>query len=122
MTFVGRFLCPSTFFTGAVDAAAAEVSTGFAEGFAEFGAGADSRPGSFPDTFPETPTNAVFEACFEQALTTSSNPRMAKAANMAIFCWRDQDESIVPEIGFLVAGLTEFFLGEDRKSTRLNSS
>src|SRR5271155_2465619 len=112
MTFAGRFLCPSAFFAGAGDAAATEVSTGFVAGFAEAGVGTDSLPYSLLDSFLETPTSAVLEACFEQALTTSKSPRMAKPANMAIFCWRDQDESIVSEIGFLVAGLTEFFLGE----------
>jgi hypothetical protein len=37
---------------------------------------------------------------------------MAKPANMAIFCWRDQDESIAPEIVLLVPGLLDFWLEE----------
>jgi hypothetical protein len=46
----------------------------------------------------ETPTSAGFDDSFEQALTTTSTPRIKKHAIIASFCWRDQDESIVPEI------------------------
>jgi len=35
---------------------------------------------------------------------------MAKPAIIASFCWRDQDESVVPEIVLLVAWLVEFWL------------
>src|SRR5580698_6652983 len=58
----------------------------------------------------EAPTISDFEACFEQALTTSSNPRIAYPAIVAIanFCCRDQDESVVPENALLVAWLADF--------------
>jgi hypothetical protein len=45
----------------------------------------------------DTPTSADLEDCFEQALTASKRPRMTNPAIIAIFCWRDQDESIEPE-------------------------
>ncbi len=84
------------FFVGAGEAAAVGVVAAVtaAAGVAELGAGL------------ETPTSAGFGPCLEHALTTSNSPRIAKAAIMASFCWRDQDESIVPEIVLLLgAGL-----------------
>jgi len=45
----------------------------------------------------EIPTNAVFGDCFEHALTMSRIPRRTNPASMAIFCWRDHEESVVPE-------------------------
>ncbi len=56
----------------------------------------------------ETPTSAGFGPCFEHALTASNSPRIAKPAIIASFCWRDQDESIVPEIVLLGALLLGF--------------
>jgi len=56
----------------------------------------------------ETLTSAVFEDCFEHALRASKKPRIANAASMASFCWRDQDESIVPEIVFSVRVSVDF--------------
>ncbi len=47
---------------------------------------------------PETPTNAGLDDCFEHALIAINSPRIVKPAIIASFCWRDQDESIVPEI------------------------
>jgi hypothetical protein len=46
----------------------------------------------------DTPTSAGFGDSFEQALTTTSTPRITKHAIIASFCWRDQDESMPPEI------------------------
>src|ERR1700681_2262528 len=96
MTFAGRFL--GVFFTRAGNAAAVGVVAAVtaAAGVAGPGAGL------------ETPTSAGFGSCFEQALTTSNSPRIAKPAIMASFCWRDQDESIVPEIVLLGAWLLGF--------------
>jgi hypothetical protein len=65
-------------------------------GVAELGAG------------PGTPTSAGFGPCFEHALTASNSPRIAKLAIIASFCWRDQDESIVPEIVLLGSWLLGF--------------
>jgi hypothetical protein len=98
VTFAGRFF--GVFLTGAGNAAAAGVLTASADapGVAELDAGL------------ETPTIAGFGPCFEHALTTSNSPTIAKPAVVAIasFCWRDQDESIVPEIVLLVAWLLGF--------------
>jgi hypothetical protein len=57
------------------------------------------------DAGPETPASAGFEDCFEHALTASNSPRIPKPAIVAIagFFWRDQDESVVPEMVLLVA-------------------
>jgi hypothetical protein len=86
------------FFTGAGDAAAVGVVTGSAAapGVAKFDAGL------------ETPTSAGFGPCFEHALTASNSPRIAKPAIIASFCWRDQDESIVPETVLLGSWLLGF--------------
>ena len=75
------------FFAVAGDAAVVGAVTGTAAaaGAAELEAGL------------ETPTRAGFGDCFEHALTTSNSPRIANPAIIASFCWRDQDESIVPE-------------------------
>jgi len=81
---------------GAGEAAAVGVGAGVAAGAAEIGAGL------------ETPTSAGLGDCFEHALTASNSPRIAKPAIIASFCWRDQDESVVPEIVLLVAWLTDF--------------
>ena len=96
MTFAGRFL--GVFFVGAGEAATVGVvaTVTAVAGIAELGAGL------------ETPTSAGFGPCFEHALTTSNRPRIAKPAIMASFCWRDQDESIVPEIVVLGAWLLGF--------------
>jgi len=50
-------------------------------------------------TGPETPTSAGLADCFEHAQNARKSARIAKLATIAIFCWRDQDESVVPEIG-----------------------
>jgi hypothetical protein len=94
VTFAGRFF--GVFFTGAGDDAAVGVVASVAVAGAELGAGL------------ETPTSAGFGLCFEHALTTSNRLRIAKPAIMASFCWRDQDESIVPEIVLLGAWLLGF--------------
>jgi hypothetical protein len=47
--------------------------------------------------------SAGFGDCLEQALTASNTPKIAKLAIIASFCWRDQDESVVPEIVLFVA-------------------
>jgi hypothetical protein len=88
--FAGRFL--GVFFTRAGNAAVVGAVTGTAAaaGAAELEAGL------------ETPIRAGFGDCFEHALTPSNSPRIAKLAIIASFCWRDQDESIVPEIVLLV--------------------
>jgi hypothetical protein len=57
----------------------------------------------------ETPTSAGFGPCFEHALTASNSPRIAKPAIIASFCWRDQDESIVPETVLLGSWLLGFW-------------
>jgi len=95
MTLAGRFF--GVFFTGVGEAAAVGMVAGaVAVGVAELDAGL------------ETPTSAGFGPCFEHALTTSNSPRIAKPAIIANFCWRDQDESIVPEIVLLGARLLGF--------------
>jgi hypothetical protein len=48
--------------------------------------------------------------CFEHALTANSRPRIAKPAIIASFCWRDQDDSVVPEIVLLIARFALFWL------------
>jgi len=93
VTFAGRFL--SVFLAGGGKAAAVEAIAGVAAaaGVADIGAGL------------ETPTSAGFGDCFEHALTASNSPRIPKPAIVAIagFFWRDQDESVVPEMVLLVA-------------------
>src|SRR5260370_29676372 len=71
-----------------------------------------SRPRALPNWTPgwETPTSAGLGDCFEHALTASNSPRIAKPAIIASFCWRDQDESVVPEIVLLVAWLVDLWL------------
>jgi hypothetical protein len=87
------------FFADAGDAAAVGVIAGASAGagVAEIGAGL------------ETATSAGFGDCFEHALTASNSPRIAKPAIVAIasFCWRDQDEGVVPEMVLLVAWLAK---------------
>jgi hypothetical protein len=41
--------------------------------------------------------SAVFGVCLEQALSEIRIPRITNAVIIAIFCWRDQVESVVPE-------------------------
>jgi hypothetical protein len=96
VTFAGRFL--GVFFAVVGEAAAVGVVAAVtgAEGVAELDAGL------------ETPTRAGFGPCFEHALTASNSPRIAKPAIIASFCWRDQDESILPEIVLLGALLMGF--------------
>ena len=93
MTFAGRFL--GVVFTCAGNAATVAVVTGTAAaaGLAEL------------DPKLETPTSAGFGPCFEHALTTSNSPRIARPSIIASSCWRDQDESIVPETVLLGAWL-----------------
>jgi len=100
VTFAGRFL--GVFFTGAGEAAevAAFAASTAVAGVAELDAG------------PETPTSAGFGLCFEHALTASNSPRIAKPAIIASFCWRDQDESIVPEIVLLAGALLVVLLAD----------
>jgi hypothetical protein len=50
----------------------------------------------------ETPTSGGFGDCFEHALIATNSPRIVKPAIIASFCWRDQEESIVPEIVLLL--------------------
>jgi len=85
VTFAGRFF--GVFFVGPgeVIAVGEVASVAVGAGVAELDAGL------------ETPTSAGFGLCFEHALTTSNSPRIANPAIIASFCWRDQDESIVPE-------------------------
>jgi hypothetical protein len=92
VTFAGRFLC--TFFTGAAGNSASASAA--VSGTVAVAAGVVVAAGL------DTATSADFDDCLEHALTTSKSPRSAKLANMASFCWRDQDESIVPEIVLLV--------------------
>jgi hypothetical protein len=86
------------FFTRAGTAAAVGVAAAVTAiaGVAELGAGLG------------TPTSAGFGPCFEHALTASNSPRIAQLAIIASFCWRDQDESIVPEIVLLGSWLLGF--------------
>jgi hypothetical protein len=90
------------FFTVVGDTAVVGAVTGTAAaaGVAELDAGL------------ETPTSAGFGLCFEHALTTSNSPRIAKPAIIASFCWRDQDESIVPEIVLLLVALLVALLAD----------
>ena len=50
----------------------------------------------------ERPTSAGFGDCFEHALSAIRIPSNTKPAIIAIFCWRDQDESVAPEWLLLV--------------------
>ena len=45
----------------------------------------------------EMPTSAGFGDCFEHALRAIRIPRIVNPEIIAIFCWRDQDERVVPE-------------------------
>jgi len=58
----------------------------------------------------DTATSVDFALCLEQALTARTIPRIAKPAIIAIFCWRDQDESKVPvkELLVFVAFVVDF--------------
>src|SRR5713101_6304827 len=94
--FAGRLL--GVFLTGEGEAAAVGVVIVVAAGVVELDAGL------------ETPTSAGFGPCFEHALTASNSPRIAKPAIIASFSWRDQDESVVPEIVLLVAWLVDLWL------------
>lgn len=89
MTFAGRFLAAFFADAGAAAAGAAGAISATA-GMGELAAGL------------ETPTSAGLDDCFEQALAARSTARIAKPAIMANFCWRDQDESVVPEIVLVV--------------------
>jgi hypothetical protein len=97
--FAGRRL--GVFFAGLGNTAAAVV--GDAVALAPGIAGAVEV-----DAGLETATRAGFGDCFEQALTASISPRSAKPAIMASFCWRDQDESAVPEIMSFVGCSVDF--------------
>jgi len=96
VTFAGRFF--GVFFVGAgeVTAVGEVASVAAGAGVAELDAGL------------ETPTSAGFGPCFEHALTASNSPRIARLAIIASFCWRDQDESIAPEIVLLGSWLLGF--------------
>jgi hypothetical protein len=50
----------------------------------------------------EMPTSAGLGDCLEHALSAIKIPRIANPAIIAIFCWRDQDESVAPELLLLV--------------------
>jgi len=52
----------------------------------------------------EMPTRAVLGAAFEHALSAIKNPRITNPAIIAIFCWRDQDESVAPELLLVLWG------------------
>jgi len=69
----------------------------FAAGIAGIPAKSAMDEGADADGGLETPTSAGFGDCFEHALAASNSPRIAKLAIMAIFCWRDHEESSVPE-------------------------
>lgn len=69
-------------------------------------------------TGPETPTSAGFADCFEHALSPSKIPRITKPAIIASFCWRDQDESIVPANVLLVVVLLVDFQVVDMFTSR----
>ena len=56
-----------------------------------------------------TPTRAGFCDCFEHALNISKSTSITMVAIIAIFCWRDQDESVVPENVLLVFALVADF-------------
>jgi hypothetical protein len=92
VTFAGRFF--GVFFAGTGSAAAVGAVAGVAAAasVAEIGAGL------------ETLTSAGFGDCSEHALIASNSPRIAKPAIVAIasFCWRDQDDNVVPEIALLL--------------------
>jgi len=62
------------------------------------------------DTVLDAPAGAGCEDCFEHALKASNSPGIAKPAIIAIFCCRDQDESVVPETVLLVALLVALLL------------
>jgi hypothetical protein len=95
VTVAGRFF--GAFLAGAIEAAVGVIAAaGVNAGVAEVGAG------------PETLTSAGFEDCFVHALTASNSPRITKLAIIASFCWRDQNESVVPEIVLLVVGFVDF--------------
>jgi hypothetical protein len=51
----------------------------------------------------ETPDSAGFGDCFEHAVIARNSPRIAAPVIVAIasFCWREQDENVVPEIELL---------------------
>jgi len=63
----------------------------------------------------ETPDSAGFGDCFEHALNVSNSPRIAAPAivDMASFRWREQDESVVPEIGLLLVACFVVWLSPD---------
>jgi hypothetical protein len=103
MTFAGRFLC--VFFLGAAAVVEALSGVAAAIGSIELSTSLESLPGLLPDTA----MSAGFEDCLEQALNTSKSPRIAKPANKAAFCWRDQAARIVPENVLLVPSLAEFW-------------
>ncbi len=57
----------------------------------------------------EMPASGGFGDCFEHALIAINSPRIVKLASVASFCWRDQDDSIVPVIVLLLgAGFVDF--------------
>jgi len=99
VTFAGRFL--GVFFACAVATAVAGAVTGAEVAVAGVPVGL------------ETPTSADLGDCWEHALIASSSPRIVKPAIIASFCWRDQDESIVPEIVLLLVALSVDFLSPD---------
>jgi hypothetical protein len=99
VTFAGRFL--GVFFTGAggtaaLTSVAAGVGVTDAEGL-------------------EPPDSAGFGDCFEHALIVSNSPRIAAPVIVAIasFRWREQDESVVPEIGLLFVACFVLCLSPD---------
>src|SRR5882757_9966805 len=83
----GRFLCVFFFATGSAGATFG-VGVGAAVVLAASGL--------------EMPTSAVLGVSFEQALSAIRIPRMTNPAIIAIFCWRDQDVSVAPELLLLV--------------------
>jgi len=60
----------------------------------------------------ETLTSAGFWD-FEHALMARNSPRNVKHTITANFCWRDQDESIVPEIVLVLVAWFGDFLSPD---------
>jgi hypothetical protein len=50
----------------------------------------------------EMPASGGFGDCFEHALIATNSPRIVKPEIIASFCWRDQDDSIVPQVVLLL--------------------
>ncbi len=67
-----------------------DTGTGARAGVAESAAG------------PDTATRTGFADCVEHAMNAINSPSIANAEIVASFCWRDQDESMFPEMLWFV--------------------